>query len=258
MQAPAKIVVIKLGSGVLTHGDRVALDGEQFEKIVVAVSGVLRSGYRPVVVSSGAVAAGLMAFKMDSRPEDMATLQACAAVGQARLMHTYESLFRNFNLSVAQVLLTGEDLRTEARSTNVRNTLERLLSEEGIVPVINENDSVAVEELKVGDNDMLSANVARLVGAKRLILLTSVDGLLSPGDDALIPEVSKVDEVMGFVKDEQGKFSIGGMSSKLKAVKLAVESGIETHIANGRRPERLAAILEGQNGISTRFLAGAR
>ncbi|MGB6221625.1 glutamate 5-kinase [Haloferula sp.] len=250
------LTVIKAGTGVLTKVSDGTLDGASLVRLVTAIAELTEQGHRCLLVSSGAVGAGVSAFGLDGYPSDIATKQACAAVGQARLMHIYESLFRNFDLSVAQVLLTGEDLRTEARSTNVRNTLERLLSEKGIVPVINENDSVAVQELKFGDNDMLSANVARLIGAKRLILLTSVDGLLSPEDDALIPEVAEVDQVMAFVKDEQGKFSIGGMTSKLKAVKLAVESGVETHIANGRCPERLGGILAGQSGISTRFLVG--
>ena len=249
------LTVIKAGTGVLTKVSDGTLDGASLVRLVTAIAELMEQGHRCMLVSSGAVGAGVSAFGLDGYPSDIETKQACAAVGQARLMHIYESLFRNFDLSVAQVLLTGEDLRTEARSTNVRNTLERLLSEKNIVPVINENDSVAVQELKVGDNDMLSANVARLIGAKRLILLTSVDGLLSPEGNVLIPEVANVDEVMGFAKDEQGKFSIGGMSSKLKAVKLAVESGIETHIANGRKPERMSAILAGEKGISTRFIA---
>ena len=249
------LTVIKAGTGVLTKVSDGTLDGASLVRLVTAIAELTEQGHRCMLVSSGAVGAGVSAFGLDGYPSDIETKQACAAVGQARLMHIYESLFRNFDLSVAQVLLTGEDLRTEARSTNVRNTLERLLSEKNIVPVINENDSVAVQELKVGDNDMLSANVARLIGAKRLILLTSVDGLLSPEGNVLIPEVANVDEVMGFAKDEQGKFSIGGMSSKLKAVKLAVESGIETHIANGRKPERMSAILAGEKGISTRFIA---
>lgn len=239
---------------MLTKVSDGTLDGASLVRLVTAIAELTEKGHRCLLVSSGAVGAGVSAFGLDGYPTDLSTKQACAAVGQARLMHTYESLFRNFDLSVAQVLLTGEDMRTEARSTNVRNTLERLLSKEGIVPVINENDSVAVRELKQGDNDMLSANLARLIGAKRLILLTSVDGLLSPEDDVLIPEVAEVDDVMSFAKDEQGKFSIGGMSSKLKAVKLAVDSGIETHIANGRCPERLSRILAGDSGISTRFL----
>ncbi|MEP4076509.1 glutamate 5-kinase [Haloferula sp.] len=249
------LTVIKAGTGVLTKVSDGTLDSASLVRLVTAIAGLTEKGHRCLLVSSGAVGAGVSAFGLEGYPEDLDTRQACAAVGQARLMHTYESLFQNFGLSVAQVLLVGADLETEERRRNVKGTLDRLLKEESILPIINENDSVAVEELRVGDNDTLSANVARVVGAKRLILLTSVDGLLSPESDELIPEVAEVDEVMDFAKDEQGKFSIGGMASKLKAVKLAVESGIETHIANGRQPERLDAIMSGEESVSTRFLA---
>jgi len=248
------LTVIKAGTGVLTRVSDGTLDGASLVRLVTAIAGQLEQGHRCLLVSSGAVGAGVSAFGLDGYPSDLATRQACAAVGQARLMHTYENLFRNFELSVAQVLLTAEDLRTPARSANVKSTLARLLSEPRILPIINENDSVAVEELRVGDNDMLSARVARLVDARRLILLTSVDGLLSPDTGELIPEVAELEEVLGFAKDERGKFSIGGMASKLQAVRLAVESGIETHIAHGRRPERLSAILDGESGVSTRFV----
>ena len=255
MQAPAKIVVIKLGSGVLTHGDRVALHGEQFESIVAAVSGVLRSGYRPVVVSSGAVAAGLMAFKMRSRPEDMATLQACAAVGQARLMHFYESLFRLEKINVAQLLVTYGDFATEGRVENVKRTLDRLLAFPDVVPIVNENDSVSTEELNFGDNDALSAKLAILAGAEKLILFTGVDGLHDfddPDEDAIIEEVYDVETVMGLASDEKGALSVGGMQTKLLAVKLAVEAGIETVIASGYRPEQLGDLIAG-GGRCTRF-----
>lgn len=248
--------VIKAGTGVLTRVQDGTLDGASLVRLVTSIAGLMESGERCVLVSSGAVGAGVSAFGLSGYPDDLVIRQGCAAVGQARLMHTYENLFRNFGISVAQVLLAGEDLRIENRAVHVRATLSRLLHEPGILPILNENDSVAVEELRVGDNDMLSARVARLIGARRLVLLTSVDGLLNPEDDALIHEVRDLDAVDGFVRQEQGKFSIGGMASKLMAVRLAVDSGIETHIANGRRPERLAAILGGEPGISTRFPAG--
>ena len=257
MQAPANIVVIKLGSGVLTHGDRVALDAEQFENIVTALAGVLRSGYRPVVVSSGAVAAGLMAFKMDSRPDDMATLQACAAVGQARLMHFYESLFRLEKINVAQLLITYGDFGTPERRKNVKQTLERLLVFPDVIPIVNENDSVSTEELKFGDNDELSAKLAELAGAQKLILFTGVDGLRDPSnpdESAIIECVEDVESVMGFANGETGALSVGGMKTKLQAVKLAVEAGIETVIASGYNPEQLGELIAG-GGRCTRFVA---
>lgn len=249
------LTVIKAGTGVLTRVSDGTLDGSAVVRLVTAIADLVESGHRCLLVSSGAVGAGVSAFGLDGYPSALVDRQACAAVGQARLMHTYESLFRNFDLSVAQVLLVGEDLRQESRSGYVKDTLQRLLAEPGIVPIINENDSVAVEELRVGDNDMLSARVARLVGAERLILLTSVDGLLHPDTRELVPQVDDVESVLNFAKDEQGKFSIGGMASKLQAVRLAVEAGIETHIAHGRKPERLPRVLSGEAGLSTKFSA---
>lgn len=249
------LTVIKAGTGVLTRVSDGTLDGSAVARLVTAIADLVDSGHRCLLVSSGAVGAGVSAFGLDGYPSALVDRQACAAVGQARLMHTYESLFRSFDLSVAQVLLVGEDLRQENRSGYVKDTLQRLLAEPGIVPIINENDSVAVEELRVGDNDMLSARVARLVGAERLILLTSVDGLLHPETRELVSQVDDVESVLTFAKDEQGKFSIGGMASKLQAVRLAVEAGIETHIAHGRKPERLPRVLNGEAGFSTKFSA---
>lgn len=250
------LTVIKAGTGVLTRASDGTLDGAALVRLVTAIAGLVESGHRCLLVSSGAVGAGVSAFGLEGYPSDLTTKQACAAVGQARLMHTYENLFRNFELAVAQVLLTGADLQTPERRGHVSNTLQRLLAEPKIVPIINENDSVAVEELRVGDNDMLSSQVAILLGAKTLILLTSVDGLLAPDTRELVTEVPDVDAVLGFAKDERGRFSIGGMASKLQAVKNSVDAGITVHIAHGRKPERLAGILAGEKGISTRF--GAR
>jgi glutamate 5-kinase len=154
------------------------------------------------------------------------------------------------------VLLTAADLGTPERADYVSSTLGRLLDEPRVLPIINENDSVAVEELKFGDNDMLSVRVAKLAGAKRVILLTSVDGLLDPASDELITEVHAIDDVFCHVRDDKGRFSMGGMASKLTAIKFALEAGIETHIAHGRHAERLAGIVAGK-GISTKFHAQA-
>ena len=166
-------------------------------------------------------------------------------------MQKYESLFSDFHLHAAQLLLTGSDLGENKE--RVLATIERLLSHGSIVPIINENDSVAVEELRVGDNDMLSARVAQLVGAQKLILLTTVDGLLDEQSE-LITEVEDVEKVLDFARDESGKFSIGGMVTKLQAVALATENGTEVIIANGRKPEQLSDLAKG-NGRRTRFFA---
>ncbi|MGB0993513.1 MAG: glutamate 5-kinase, partial [Akkermansiaceae bacterium] len=192
------------------------------------------------------------ALGLSGYPDDTSTRQACAAVGQTRLMHAYESLFQKFRLNVAQVLLTARDLASESGSNHVLTTLQKLLSSGDIIPIINENDTVAVEELRVGDNDVLSASVASLLGARLLVMLSTVDGLQG-ADGAVIQEVSNLSEVDGFARAEHGKFSIGGMASKLKAVSLAVESGVETVIANGRKPNDLGGIVTGDS-IGTRFL----
>lgn len=248
------LTVIKAGTGVLTKSADGTLDRAALVHLVAAISALVGAGRKCLFVSSGAVGSGVSAFGLAEYPKDTATRQACAAVGQARLMQTYSALFENFDITVAQVLLTAADLATPERAAHVSDTLDRLLLEPRVLPVINENDSVAVEELKFGDNDMLSVRVAKLAGARRVILLTSVDGLLDPETGTLIPEVADIDGVFRHVRQDKGRFSMGGMASKLAAVKFAVENGIETHIAHGRHPDRLAGIVAG-NGISTKFAA---
>jgi glutamate 5-kinase len=247
--------LIKAGTGVLTKSSDGTLDRAALVHLVAAIAGLMNAGHRCLFVSSGAVGSGVSSFGLAEYPKETATRQACAAVGQARLMQTYSSLFENFDITIAQVLLTAADLATPERAGYVTDTLRRLLVEPRILPIINENDSVAVEELKFGDNDMLSVRVAKLAGVNRVILLTSVDGLLDPETRALIPEVTDIDGVFRHVREDKGRFSMGGMASKLAAVKFAVDAGIETHIAHGRHPERLAGIIAG-NGISTRFHPG--
>ena len=247
MKAP---IIIKIGTGVLTQDDG-TLDGGSLVKLVTGVAALQRAGYSCIMVSSGAVGAGVSALGLKSYPEDIETKQAAAAVGQARLMQTYETLFQNFDLHVAQLLLTGGDLA--GNRDRVLATLSRLLSEKTIIPIINKNDSVAVEELKVGDNDMLSARVAELVRAEQLILLTGVDGLMPPGGEGIIEEVASVNDVLGYARDESGKFSIGGMASKLEAVAYATRNGTPVIIANGRNPEQLGDLVSGK-GRGTRFL----
>ncbi len=248
------LTLIKAGTGVLTKADDGTLDRAALVHLVSAIAGLIHAGHRCLFVSSGAVGSGVSALGLKEYPQDTATRQACAAVGQARLMQNYSSLFANFEITVAQVLLTAADLGTPERAGYVSDTLRRLLDEPRILPIINENDSVAVEELKFGDNDMLSVRVAKLAGAKRVILLTSVDGLLDPETNQRISEVTDIDHVFRHVREEKGRFSMGGMASKLSAVKFAIDAGIETHIAHGRHPARLADIVAGQ-GISTRFIA---
>ncbi len=249
-----ELTLIKAGTGVLTKSADGTLDKAALVHLVSAIAGLMDAGHRCLFVSSGAVGSGVSALGLTEYPTETATRQACAAIGQARLMQTYSSLFSNFDITIAQVLLTAADLGTPERAGYVSDTFRRLLMEPRILPIINENDSVAVEELKFGDNDMLSVRVAKLAGACRVILLTSVDGLLDPATSELIPEVTDIDNVFRHVREDKGRFSMGGMASKLSAVKFAVDAGIETHIAHGRHPERLADIVAGK-GISTKFHA---
>ncbi len=239
-------IVLKFGSGILANAEGNSLDREQFERLSAEVAALVNDGHECIVVSSGAVAAGLMALGLQQRPEELAARQACAAVGQSKLMQSYATMFERHGLNVAQLLLTHGDLDSRTRYANARNTLEHLLSRKVVVPIINENDSVAVEELKFGDNDRLSAEVAMLARADLLILLTSVDGLLD-ASGATVPLVEEIDAVTSLARQEKGQFSVGGMVSKLQAVKLAVEAGIRTHIVHGRRPGQSGDVVAGKS-----------
>ncbi|MEI6349823.1 MAG: glutamate 5-kinase [Verrucomicrobiota bacterium] len=245
-----KRIVVKFGTGILTQPEANTLDHEQIERLSAEVAATVRAGHECLVVSSGAVGAGLMTLGLSERPSDLAGIQACAAVGQSKLMHFYEMAFVKHGLHVAQLLLTYGDLDSRTCYANAVNTIGRLLSGGKVVPIINENDSVAVEELRFGDNDRLSAEVATLAHADLLILLTTADGLMNGGE--VIPEVRDIDAATEFVLPTKGKLSVGGMASKLQAVKLAVDAGIPTVIASGRTPGIIESILEG-HPVGTRF-----
>lgn len=247
-------IILKFGSGILSTVRGNSLDRRQLARLAREVAALVQAGHECVIVSSGAVAAGLSALELETRPADLATRQACAAIGQSRLMHQYAVHFGRHGLDVAQLLLTHGDLDSRLRLRNARNTLERLLTAGRVVPIINENDSVAVEELKFGDNDQLSAEVAVLLEADRLIILTSVDGLLD-ADGKVIPRVKDVARANAHVRQETGRLSVGGMQTKLQAAARAAEAGITTHIASGRRPGQLAAIMRGDRA-GTVFVAG--
>jgi len=247
-----KRIVLKFGTGILTQPETCTLDHAQIARLSAEVAAAVHAGYECLLVSSGAVGAGLMALGLAERPADLAGVQACAAVGQSKLMNLYDTAFASHGLHVAQLLLSYRDLDSRKSYTNAGNTLNRLLDEGNVIPIINENDSVAVEELRFGDNDRLSAEVAILARADLLILLTTAPGLLNNG--ALVSEVQNIDDVMQYAEPTKGKLSVGGMSSKLLAVKKAVQAGIPTVIANGREPQAIAAILEGKP-VGTRFVA---
>jgi glutamate 5-kinase len=226
--------VLKFGTGVLSRLDGRALDNVQFRRIADEVASLIKEGHSCVLVSSAAIAAGVKIMGLNSRPEDLPGKQACAAVGQPELMHLWSTAFRRHGLGVAQLLLTHDDIDSRLRRRNAHNTLERLFSQSGIVPIINENDSVAVEELRFGDNDRLSAEVAALVKADRLIILTSSDGLTDQKKKR-IPIIRDMDKAFALVRPEKGEMSVGGMKTKLEAVQLALAAQIPAIIIDGKK-----------------------
>ncbi|HVM50494.1 MAG TPA: glutamate 5-kinase [Candidatus Acidoferrum sp.] len=241
-------VVVKLGTGVLTDS-RKQPDLAQMEQLVGQVVAQRQAGREVVLVSSGAVGAGMGALGYTKRPAELAELQACAAVGQSRLMAIYEKLFGAHRLAVAQILLTHDDLEHHERHLNARNTLVTLLSR-GVVPIINENDVVSFTELKFGDNDKLSALVASLLPADLLIILTSVDGVLEnfgKANPRTIPTIERIDQaVERLAKGTDSATAVGGMASKIEAAKIAVRSGIPLVIASGRKKQVLARVVNGE------------
>jgi glutamate 5-kinase len=255
-------IVLKFGTGILAREGGCALDESQFRRLSSEIASVVASGIPCIVVSSAAVAAGVDALKLAKRPADLAGKQACAAVGQPALMGAYMRHLARHGLRPAQLLLTHDDIFDGGRRRNASVTLEKLLTSPGVVPIINENDSVAVEELRFGDNDRLSAEVAQLVKARLLILLTSADGLLATPEKpsakpVRIPVVTNLKEAFRHVTPEKGEHSTGGMIAKLQAVQSAVAAGVETVIAHGRKKGQIAGAIAG-NDVGTRFPARRR
>ena len=249
-------IVVKVGThAIATKTGRP--DHPALRRLVSQLSVLRKAGHDVVFVSSGAVAAGVEALGLKARPKDVNDVQMCAAVGQARFIYAYERLFAAHGVKIGQILLTHYDFEDHHRAQNVRKSIDRLVRA-GIVPIINENDVVADEELKgrtFGDNDWLSFLIAKLVKADTLVLLTTVDGLLD-AKGRRIPEVETFRNVMKLVHaGEKGKLSKGGMDSKLRAVKAAVASGIDTYIANGRKSV-LVPLLAGKS-VGTFFPGSA-
>lgn len=244
----ASRLVVKLGTGVLTD-DRKQPDLTQMEQLVAQVAAQRRAGKEIVLVTSGAVGAGMGALGYDRRPSGLAELQACAAVGQSRLMATYESLFAGYELKVAQVLLTHDDLQHHERHLNARNTLVTLLGR-GVVPIINENDAISFTELKFGDNDTLSALVACLLPADLLVVLTTVDGVIENFGQANPRTLSTIEQIDERIEQLAGgtgsATAIGGMASKIQAAKMVARSGIPLVIASGKKKNVLPNILAGE------------
>jgi len=242
-------VVIKIGTNLLADKDK-GINLEWMNEIAKNVASLQRLGKQVVLVSSGAIGAGVAALKMKERPKTIPEKQATAAIGQPLLMEAYENAFRKQECTIAQVLLTKDDFTNRARYLNAKNTFSALL-ERGVVPVINENDTVAVEEIKLGDNDNLSALVANLIEADLLIILSDIDGLFSDDptknpDAELIPIVEKITlQIEKLAKSSKTELSTGGMITKIQAAKRCVSAGIAMIIANGMNPKVLEEVFSG-------------
>lgn len=249
-------LVIKVGSSTLTHASG-RIDLRQFEKLCRVLSDLKNAEHEVILVSSGAVAMGLAKLGIDKRPENMSVKQAAAAVGQCDLMYTYDKFFGEFGHTVAQVLLTADDLFSKHSHGNITDTLARLL-EMKVLPIINENDTISTAEIAVGDNDTLSAIVARSVKADLLILLSDVDGLYTENprngrEVKLISKVKKIDESIIMLGGGAGSSrGTGGMATKIKAAQICMDRGIDMVIANGAYPHLIYDIVEGKE-VGTRF-----
>jgi glutamate 5-kinase len=253
----ARTIVVKVGTNVLsTDDDR--LDSDRIASLAEQIRRLVESGRKVVLVSSGAIGAGMGLLGLRERPKDLSHLQAAAATGQAHLIHLYDKHLRPHGFHAAQLLLTANDFKSRARYLNVRNTL-LTLAEFPTVPIVNENDTVSTEEIKLGDNDRLAAMVANLIRADLLIVLSVVDGLLTgdPTDPASqrIPLVERFDEeLMSLVGASKSSRGTGGMRTKLEAVQTATAVGTNVMIANGKRPQILDEIFAGED-VGTLFLA---
>ncbi len=250
-----KRVVIKIGSSLFYSAK---LDRPVFNSIAQQVGALIRSGVEVVVVSSGAIALGMGALGLKKRPKQLSDLQAAAAVGQPLLMNLFHEYFRlGLNrrvLPCAQVLLTWDDFNDRKRSLNVKNTLLSLLKY-GVVPVINENDTVAIDEIKFGDNDRLSALVSSLISADLLVILSDVDGLMGEDKKTVIPLVECITpQIKGFASPTAKNTCVGGMITKIEAARIAVDSGIPCVIANGRKKDILNLLIRDAETCGTLFV----
>lgn len=252
----AKTIVVKVGTNVLSTDDD-QLDADRIASLAEQLHSICATGRKLVLVSSGAIGAGMGLLGLKQRPKDLAHLQAAAATGQAHLIHIYDKALRPHGHHAAQLLLTANDFKNRSRYLNVRNTL-RTLAEYQTIPIVNENDTVSTEEIKLGDNDRLAAMVAGLIQADLLIILSVVDGLLTgdPTDPASrrLPLVERFDEeLLNLVGASKSSRGTGGMKTKLEAVHTATAVGVNVVIANGKRSDVLNEIMRGDD-IGTLFL----
>ncbi|MBQ8808273.1 MAG: glutamate 5-kinase [Clostridia bacterium] len=256
-------IAVKVGTSTLAHNTG-HLNIRHVEDLCKVLSDLKNAGNEIILISSGAIGMGVGKLSLGKRPDDMPTKQAAAAVGQCELMYTYDKLFSEYNHTVAQLLITAPDIADDARGEhgqNFRNTVLRLL-ELGALPIINENDTVATEEISVGDNDTLSALVAKSCNAELLVLLSDIDGLYTKDphtspDAELISTVTEITpEIIACGGGKGSDLGTGGMATKLRAAQLCNESGIDMIIANGATPAILYDIVEGKS-VGTRFIGKA-
>ena len=251
-------IVIKIGTSTLAHKSGL-LNIRRVEELCKVMSDLKNAGNQVILVSSGAIGMGAGKLSLTEKPSDIPTKQAAAAVGQCELMYTYDKLFSEYNHTVAQILITGGDIEHSVRKVNFENTMCRLL-ELGAIPIINENDSIATDEIVIGDNDTLGAIVATAINADLLILLSDIDGLFTadPHKDKNAVLLTRVEEITPEIESMTGgagsKFGTGGMATKIRAARIATEAGIDMIIANGKEPNVLYDIVEGKP-VGTRFVS---
>jgi len=251
-------IVIKLGTSTLAHKTG-RLNIRRVEELCKVISDLKNAGNEIIMVSSGAIGMGVGKLILSERPQDIPTKQAAAAVGQCELMYTYDKLFSEYNHTVAQILITGEDVEHRDRRSNFENTMRRLL-ELGAIPIINENDSIATHEIEIGDNDTLGAIVATTLNADLLIILSDIDGLYTsdPRKDknaVLLHTVNEITpEIENMIGGAGSALGTGGMLTKINAAKIVNQKGVDMFIANGSDPEILYDIVEGKD-VGTHFIA---
>ncbi len=250
-------IVVKVGTSTLAHPSGL-INIRRVEELCKVMSDLKNAGHDIILVTSGAIGMGAGKLQLSERPRDVAAKQAAAAVGQCELMYTYDKLFSEYNHTVAQLLMTGSDFENEERHINFKNTMDKLLEFKAL-PIINENDTVATEEIKVGDNDTLSAMVAININADLLILLSDIDGLFTADPHSgptsmLISVVSEFnDDILALGGGEGSSLGTGGMRTKLNAAQICTENNCDMIIANGEDPDILYDIVEGK-AVGTRFI----
>lgn len=244
-------IVIKVGTTTLTHPSG-RTNFREMDALVRIIADLQNQGYLMTLVTSGAIGVGVDKLGLDGRPRDITSKQAAATVGQCELMFIYDKMFGEYGQKIGQLLITKEDVEHPVRHQNLVGTMERLLSW-GVIPIINENDAVAIEEIVYGDNDNLSAIVAKLIQADKLLILTDIDGLYDSNPKTnpqakLIQEVDAITpDIRALASDSASSLGTGGMVTKLQAADLATKAGIDTYVINGQPANNIYSVLEGKN-----------